>query len=85
MRPGDCAEMAFIEFVDFAPKVVKEVDIKEAAKAKRRTALRGVRKKKHLRKLFRKKKQDGFCASLKSIFARGELKDCGAGKSAPFC
>jgi large subunit ribosomal protein L17 len=50
-RPGDNAEMAFIEWVDYAPKVATEVDVKEAAKLKRAAARASVLKKKRVRKL----------------------------------
>jgi large subunit ribosomal protein L17 len=49
-RPGDNAEMAYIEFVDFAPKAVKEVDVKEAAKAKKTAVRAAAAKKKAIRK-----------------------------------
>lgn len=50
-RPGDNAEMAFIEFVDFAPKATVEVDAKAASKAKKATLKAVALKKKHVRKL----------------------------------
>ncbi len=50
-RPGDCAEMAFIEFVDYAPKAPTEVDAKEAATLKKLAGREALRKKKHIRKL----------------------------------
>ncbi len=50
-RPGDNAEMAFIEWVDYAPKVATEVDVKEAAKLKKVAARAAVLKKKRVRKL----------------------------------
>ena len=50
-RPGDNAEMAFIEFVDYTPKVASEVDLKAASKAKKTSAKLAERKKKHIRKL----------------------------------
>lgn len=50
-RPGDNAEMAFIEFVDFAPKAATEVDVKEAAKTKKTLARLADRKKKRIRKI----------------------------------
>jgi large subunit ribosomal protein L17 len=49
-RPGDNAEMAFIEFVDYAPKAAVEVDAKEKAKLKKAAARANVQKKKHVRK-----------------------------------
>jgi large subunit ribosomal protein L17 len=51
MRPGDRAEMAYIEFVDYSPKAAKEVDPKEAAKLKKAAARAGEAKRKRLRKL----------------------------------
>jgi large subunit ribosomal protein L17 len=51
VRPGDCAEMAFIEFVDYAPKAPADVDVKAAAKAKKAVARAVVAKKKRLRGL----------------------------------
>lgn len=50
-RPGDNAEMAYIEFVDYAPKAVAEVDEKAAAKEKKVIAKAAALKKKHVRKL----------------------------------
>jgi len=50
-RPGDNAEMAYIEFVDFAPKVVTEADTKEAAKAAKTAGRLAAAKKKRIRKL----------------------------------
>lgn len=50
-RPGDAAEMALIEFVDYAPKAEKEVDVKAAAKTKKKLAKTVAAKKKHIRKL----------------------------------
>jgi len=50
-RPGDNAEMAFIEWVDYAPKAKTEVDVKEAAKLKKAAARAAAQKKKHVRKL----------------------------------
>lgn len=50
-RPGDNAEMAFIEWVDYTPKAKAEVDTKEAAKLKKAAARAAVQKKKHVRKL----------------------------------
>lgn len=50
-RPGDNAEMAFIEFVDYAPKSAGEVDAKEAAKLKKSAARAAVQKKKRVRRL----------------------------------
>lgn len=50
-RPGDNAEMAFIEFVDFAPKVADEADAKAQAKLKKAAMRAALQKKKHVRKL----------------------------------
>lgn len=50
-RPGDNAEMAFIEFVDYAPKAPVQIDAKVAAKAKKTAAKAAALKKKHIRKL----------------------------------
>lgn len=50
-RPGDAAEMAYIEFVDYAPKAVKEVDAKEAAATKKTLARAVAAKKKRVRKI----------------------------------
>jgi len=50
-RPGDNAEMAFIEWVDYAPKVATEVDVKEAAKLKKVVARAAIIKRKRIRKL----------------------------------
>lgn len=50
-RPGDNAEMAYIEFVDFAPKTAAEVDVKEAAKLKKANARLAAAKKKRVRKI----------------------------------
>ena len=50
-RPGDNAEMAFIEWVDYAPKAVAETDLKAAAKAKKANTRTAEAKKKHVRKL----------------------------------
>lgn len=50
-RPGDNAEMAYIEFVDYAPKAATEVDAKVEAKAKKTAAKAAALKKKHVRKL----------------------------------
>ena len=50
-RPGDAAEMAFIEFVDYAPKVATEVDVKAAQAAKKATGKAVKAKKKVLRKI----------------------------------
>ena len=50
-RPGDNAEMAYIEFVDYAPKAKTEVDVKEAAKLKKANVRAAAAKKKRLRKL----------------------------------
>ncbi len=49
-RPGDNAEMAYIEFVDYAPKAAAEVDAKVAAKAKKAASRAVVAKKKRVRK-----------------------------------
>lgn len=49
-RPGDNAEMAFIEWVDYAPKAPTEVDAKDAAKLKKAGARAAVQKKKRIRK-----------------------------------
>jgi len=49
-RPGDNADMAFIEFVDYAPKVKAETDVKAEAKAKKATARLAAAKKKAIRK-----------------------------------
>jgi large subunit ribosomal protein L17 len=49
-RPGDNAEMAFIEFVDYSPATNPEVDVKVAAKAKKATVRALVAKKKGIRK-----------------------------------
>lgn len=55
MRPGDRAEMAYIQFVDFnaAEKATKEVDKKVEAKAKRVATKAVATKKKRVRKLQR--------------------------------
>lgn len=50
-RPGDAAEMAYIEFVDYAPKAASDVDAKEAAKTKKTIARNVAAKKKRVRKL----------------------------------
>jgi large subunit ribosomal protein L17 len=50
VRPGDAAEMAYIEFVDYAPKAKTEVDVKTAAKAKKVTSKLVAAKKKRIRK-----------------------------------
>lgn len=50
-RPGDNAEMAFIEWVDYAPKAAGEKDLKVEAKAKKAKTRLAVQKKKHVRKL----------------------------------
>lgn len=50
-RPGDNAEMAYIEFVDYAPKAAPEVNEKEAAKAQKKALRAAAQKKKHIRKL----------------------------------
>ena len=49
-RPGDAAEMAYIEFVDYAPKAQTDVDVKAAAKAKKVVARGVAAKKKRIRK-----------------------------------
>ena len=49
-RPGDNAEMAFIEWVDYTPKVKTELDIKEAGKLKKAAGRAAVAKKKRIRK-----------------------------------
>jgi large subunit ribosomal protein L17 len=49
-RPGDSAEMAFIEFVDYVPKVKTEVDVKAAGKLKKAAAEAVEAKKKRIRK-----------------------------------
>jgi large subunit ribosomal protein L17 len=52
MRPGDCAEMAFIEFVDYTPKAAPtEVELKETTKLKKASARAAVAKKKRIRKI----------------------------------
>lgn len=55
MRPGDRAEMAYIQFVDFnaAEKAAKVVDKKVEAKAKRVATKAVATKKKRVRKLQR--------------------------------
>ncbi len=55
MRPGDRAEMAYIQFVDFnaTEKAAKEVDKKVEAKAKRVATKATAAKKKRVRKLQR--------------------------------
>jgi len=50
-RPGDNAEMAFIEFVDYTPKAKAEPDAKEAAKLKKAAVRAALQKKKRIRKL----------------------------------
>lgn len=50
-RAGDNAEMAFIEWVDYAPKAPTEVDAKEASKLKKSAARAAVQKKKRIRKI----------------------------------
>ena len=57
-RPGDRAEMAFIEFVDFAPKAKAEVDEKAASKAKKTAARAATAKRKKLRKLQSQARQE---------------------------
>jgi large subunit ribosomal protein L17 len=49
-RPGDNAPMAFIEFVDYAPKAKEEADLKAATKAKKVATKTLVAKKKAFRK-----------------------------------
>lgn len=49
-RPGDRAEMAFIEFVDYTPKTKPEVSEADAAETKRLTLKATELRKKHLRK-----------------------------------
>ncbi len=49
-RPGDNADMAFIEFVDYAPKVKSEADVKAAAKAKKAAGVKAAAKKKGILK-----------------------------------
>jgi large subunit ribosomal protein L17 len=50
-RPGDNAEMAYIEFVDYSPKAVAEVDPKVEAKKKKAAARSVEAKKKRIRKI----------------------------------
>jgi large subunit ribosomal protein L17 len=50
-RPGDNAEMAYIQFVDYQAPVKAEADVKVAAKAKKATVKAVVAKKKRVRKL----------------------------------
>ena len=50
VRPGDAAEMAYIEFVDYAPKAKTDVDVKVAAKAKKAMSKLVAAKKKRIRK-----------------------------------
>lgn len=50
-RPGDNAEMAYIEFVDYAPKAKSEVDEKAEARLKKESFKAAEAKKKRLRKL----------------------------------
>ena len=50
VRPGDSAEMAYIEFVDYAPVVPTEVEAKAAAKTKKTLARAVAAKKKRLTK-----------------------------------
>lgn len=57
-RPGDRAEMAFIEFVDFAPKEKAELDVKEATKQKKTAARAAGAKRKKLRKLQTRARQE---------------------------
>ncbi len=57
-RPGDRAEMAFIEFVDFAPKAKAELDVKEAAKQKKTATRAAGAKRKKLRKLQTRARQE---------------------------
>lgn len=49
-RPGDNADMAYIEFVDYAPKVKTEEDVKAAAKAKKVAGRKAAAKKKGILK-----------------------------------
>ena len=49
-RPGDNADMAYIEFVDYAPKVATEADVKAVAKAKKVAGVKAAAKKKGIRK-----------------------------------
>lgn len=49
-RPGDNADMAFIEFVDYAPKAKAETDAKVEAKAKKASAAKAAAKKKGILK-----------------------------------
>jgi len=50
-RPGDNADMAFIEFVDYAPKAAAtEADVKAAAKAKKAAGAKAAQKKKGILK-----------------------------------
>jgi large subunit ribosomal protein L17 len=51
-RPGDNAEMAYIEFVDYAPKAAPtEAETKTAAAAKRTAGKKAAAKKKRIRKI----------------------------------
>lgn len=50
-RPGDNAEMAYIQFVDYTAPEKTEVTVKEAAKAKKAAVKAVVAKKKRVRKL----------------------------------
>jgi large subunit ribosomal protein L17 len=50
-RPGDNAEMAYIQFVDYQAPEKTEVTMKDAAKAKKAVAKAVVAKKKRVRKL----------------------------------
>jgi large subunit ribosomal protein L17 len=50
-RPGDNAEMAFIEFVDYAPKAKADVDVKAANKIKKAAARAAIQKKARIRKI----------------------------------
>jgi large subunit ribosomal protein L17 len=49
-RPGDNADMAFIEFVDYAPKAAAETDAKVVAKAKKVAGAKKAAKKKGILK-----------------------------------
>jgi large subunit ribosomal protein L17 len=50
MRPGDRAEMAYIQFVDFKAKEAAKVDEKAEAKAKKLVTKRAALKAKTVRK-----------------------------------
>jgi large subunit ribosomal protein L17 len=49
-RPGDNADMAFIEFVDYAPKAKDDADVKAEAKAKKLAGAKAAQKKKGILK-----------------------------------